>query len=377
VAVAIVGGGIAGLSAAIGLRQQGVDATIYERATDVAASQLGAGLGLAYNATRVLRKLGLLDQVLEVGWRTDRFEFCDARGRLLSGWEVAEGEVQLGITRKALHELLVRAAGPDALAAGKTCTAFSDQDGSVNATFDDGTAVETNLLLGADGLRSVVRAQLHGEQAPRYAGFSVLRSVVPATEENPPLTPGIVRLFWGPGASFGMYHVGPGIVYIFGWRKGPEGEHVERGQRKQEWLHRYREWSPEINALIERTEEESIHQTDIFDRPPVERWGRGRVSLVGDAAHAMTFNMGQGACQAFEDTAQLTRAVAGHGETPEALRAYEDGRKERADQYTKASARASNLSVMGNPLGWRLRNLVLRAAAKRVSKGEEMLKIEV
>ena len=376
-AVVIVGGGIAGLSAAIGLRREGIDATIYERAEDVTASQLGAGLGLAYNATRVLRKLGLLDEVLEVGWRTDRFEFCDANGRVLSGWGVAEGEVQLGVTRKSLHEVLLRAAGGDALVPAKTCTRFDEDESSVSASFDDGTSARGELLIGADGLRSVVRAQLHGEAPPRYAGFSVLRSVVPADEPDPPLPPGVVRLFWGPGASFGMYHVGPGIVYIFGWQKGPEGEHVERGRRKQEWLDRYRDWSPEINALIERTEEESIHQTDIYDRPPVERWGAGRVTLAGDAAHAMTFNMGQGACQGFEDTAVLIQALTEHGETTEGLRAYEDGRKARADQYTKASARASNLSVMVNPLGWRLRNLVLRGASKRVSKGEEALKIEV
>jgi 2-polyprenyl-6-methoxyphenol hydroxylase-like FAD-dependent oxidoreductase len=354
-----------------------VEATVYERAGDVAASQLGAGLGLAYNATRVLRKLGLLDEVLEAGWRTERFEFCDAKGRLLSGWGVLEGEVQLGITRKALHEILLRAVGADGIRPGKVCTGFADEDDAVTVSFEDGTTVRGDLLLGADGLRSTVRAQLHGDEPPRYAGFNVLRSVVATPEERPPLPPGVVRLFWGAGASFGMYHVGPGMVYIFGWRKGPEGVHLDRGERKQEWLDRYRDWAPEIDALVERTENETIHQTDIYDRPPLERWGAGRASLAGDAAHAMTFNMGQGACQAFEDTAVLARAVGEHGETAGALRAYEDARRERAVQYTKASARASSLSVMGNPLGWRLRNLVLRGAAKRVSKGEEMLKIEV
>ena len=259
----------------------------------------------------------------------------------------------------------------------KACTRFEQGEKSATALFEDGTKVEADLLIGADGLRSVVRSQIHGEHPPRYAGFSVLRSLVPAREDDPPLPPGLCRIFWGVGQSLGTYHVGPGIVYIFGWRKAPEGVHVPRGQRKQEWLARYQDWSPEIPKLLERMEEAAIHQTDIYDRLPVERWGEGRVSLVGDAAHPMTFNMGQGACQGLEDVAVLWRTIPSHGETAAALRAYEDERRERIKTFTTQSARIADVSVLDHPLGWRVRNLLFRIFGRGAARGQKALQIEV
>jgi 2-polyprenyl-6-methoxyphenol hydroxylase-like FAD-dependent oxidoreductase len=375
-AVTIVGGGIAGLTAARALRQSGIEATVFERAEDVAASQIGAGLGLAYNATRVLRRLGLADQVRAAGVVTERNEFCDWKGKVLSYWDVPDGELQLGVTRKALHEILVGSLGADALVPGKNCTGFEEEDSAVTARFEDGTSETRALLIGADGLRSVVRAQLHGDQPPRYAGFSVLRVLVPAPDEK--LVPtGVFRLLWGRGACFGLYHVAPGTVYTFGWKKGPEGEHIPRGQRKDALREMFRGWAPETQALIEASEEENIHQTDINDRPPRSDWGTGRVSLAGDAAHAMTFNVGQGACQGLEDSVYLARAVGAHGETPEALRAYESERADRTKDFTKMSARAARLSLIENRVLFGLRQRILRDVGKRISKAEHKLMIDV
>jgi 2-polyprenyl-6-methoxyphenol hydroxylase-like FAD-dependent oxidoreductase len=285
--------------------------------------------------------------------------------------------VQLGITRKTLHEILVGALAPGTLVHDKTCTRVDQDASSVTASFEDGSTAEGALLVGADGLRSTRRGQIHGATEPRYAGYSVLRTLVPADEREPPLPRGVFRLFWGTGASFGMYHVGPGVVYIFGWKQGPEGVHVPPGQRKQELLDRHRDWAPEVVALIERSEEDSIQQTDIYDRPPVFPWGEGRVTLAGDAAHAMTFNMGQGACQGIEDSAVLARAVARHGEEPQALRAYEEERRNTARKLAQMSYRVGRLSVMPNRLGCAIRNRLMRmssvfvnAAAKRAAAGK-------
>jgi 2-polyprenyl-6-methoxyphenol hydroxylase-like FAD-dependent oxidoreductase len=363
-------------SAAIALRRAGVEATVYERAEDVTAGQLGAGLGLAYNATRVLRRIGLLEPVQEVAATTKHFEFRNWKGRLLSQWTVPEGEVQLGVTRKALHRVLVDSVPADALVAGKTCVRFDQDDSSATASFEDGTTAHGELLIGADGLRSTVRAQIHGEEAPRYAGFSVLRTVVPVTDDDSPLPAGVFRLLWGPGACFGMYHVGSGVVYIFGWQREKEGVHLPRGRRKETFVERFRGWSPEAVALIERSDESAIHQTDIYDRPPVHPWGEGRVSLAGDAAHAMTFNMGQGACQGMEDAPVLARALQADGQTPAALRAYESERRERADQFTKNSARVAKMSIMRGPAS-AIRNVLLKGVGKRISRGEQLLMIDV
>jgi 2-polyprenyl-6-methoxyphenol hydroxylase-like FAD-dependent oxidoreductase len=203
--------------------------------------------------------------------RGQRFEFHDANGDLLSSWEISEGEWQFGVTRKALHKLLLDALPADAVVCGKTCTGF-EQDGSVTARFSDGSSFDAEALIGADGLRSMVRAQIHGLQRPRYAGFSVLRCLVPADGDDP-LPRGVFRMFWGRGACIGMYHVAPDVVYTFGWWPDREGEHVEPGQRKQALLAAFGDFSREAPELIEGMREEEIHQTDIYHRRPLKSWG--------------------------------------------------------------------------------------------------------
>ena len=374
--ILVVGAGIAGLTAAIALQRARIEAMVYERVGDVSAGQIGAGLGLAYNATDVLRDLGLLDTALERGARTTLMEFRNAKGKPLLSWAIPDGQVQIGITRRALHEILVGALEPGTLLHEKTFTGVDQDDASVTASFEDGSTAQGSLLIGADGLRSTLRDQMHGEAEPSYAGYSALRALVPAEEADPPLPRGVFRLFWGTGASFGMYHTGPGVIYIFGWQKGPESEHLSPGQRKQALLDRYRDWAPEVVALIERAEEDMIQQTGIYDRPPRFPWGDGRVTLAGDAAHAMTFNMGQGACQGIEDSAVLAQVVTRDGEEPQALRAYEEERRKTARRMTLMSRRVGGLSVLPNRVGCAARNVAMRVASvfvrvsgKRTSAG--------
>jgi 2-polyprenyl-6-methoxyphenol hydroxylase-like FAD-dependent oxidoreductase len=374
--VVIIGGGIAGLSTAIALRRVGIDATVYDRVPDLAASQIGAGLGLSYNATRVLKALGLLDAVAGVGERGDKFEFRTWKGDLLSQWSTDPQEVQLFATREALYRVLVGALPPDKVVTGKNCVGFVEQDPYVMAVFEDGTTARGRLLIGADGLRSLIRAKTI-DDPPRYAGFSVLRCVVPATGGDDPLPRRMLRLLWGPGGCFGMYHVAPRQAYIFGWREAPEGERVPRGRRKEEFLERYREWAPETRALIQRASEEAIHQTDIYDRPPVKTWSRGRITLVGDAAHAMTFTMGQGAAQGLEDAVVLARCIGSEGETPKALEMYEAERLPRAAKFIRTSARISRMSIMSNPGALKMRDHILAKASTNMTKADAELKIDL
>jgi 2-polyprenyl-6-methoxyphenol hydroxylase-like FAD-dependent oxidoreductase len=374
-AVAIVGGGVVGLTGAIALREAGLEATVYDRVEDVAAAQIGAGLGLAFNATRVLRRLGLLDRLQQVGSRLERFEFRSWNGKLLSTWGVPEGEDQFGVTRKALHELLVDALPAEAIVCRKTCVGYEQDDDSATALFEDGTSVRSDVLVGADGLRSTIRAQSLGEERPRYAGFSVVRCLVPVDGDDP-LPRGVFRMLWGRGACMGMYHVAPGVVYPFGWWPGEEGAHVERGTRKAELLERFADWSPEVPALINGMQEEDIHQTDIHDRPAAERWGEERVTLAGDAAHPMTFNMGQGACQGIEDVLALARCLATDSDVPSALRSYEAERIPRTTKFTNDSARVARMSLVDGAIKFRLRNIALKAVGHNIARGNKILKID-
>jgi 2-polyprenyl-6-methoxyphenol hydroxylase-like FAD-dependent oxidoreductase len=374
-AVAIVGGGVVGLTAAVALREAGLEATVYDRVDDVAAAQIGAGLGLAFNATRVLRRLGLLDRLREVGSPLERFEFRSWNGKLLSHWGVPEGEAQFGVTRKALHELLVDALPTEAVVCGKTCLGYEQDESAATALFEDGTSARSDVVVGADGLRSTTRAQTLGEEPPRYAGFSVVRCLVPVSGDDP-LPRGVFRMLWGRGACMGMYHVAPGVVYPFGWWPSPEGEHVEHGSRKEALRERFGDWSPEVPALIEGMREEEIHQTDIYDRPPADRWGEGRVTLAGDAAHPMTFNMGQGACQGIEDALVLARCLATEHDVPVALRRYAQERIPRTTKFTEDSARVARMSLVGGAIKYRLRNVALKAVGRNIARGNKILKID-
>jgi 2-polyprenyl-6-methoxyphenol hydroxylase-like FAD-dependent oxidoreductase len=374
-AVAIVGGGVVGLTAAVALREAGLEATVYDRVDDVAAAQIGAGLGLAFNATRVLRRLGLLDRLQEVAAPLERFEFRSWDGKLLSKWGVPEGEAQFGVTRKALHELLVDALPAETIVCGKTCIGYEQDGSSATALFEDGTSARGDIVVGADGLRSTIRAQALGEEQPRYAGFSVVRCLVTVGEDNP-LPRGVFRMLWGRGACLGMYHVAPGVVYPFGWWPSAEGAHVEHGSRKEELLERFSDWSPEVPELIEGMTEEKIHQTDIYDRPPAESWGEGRVTLAGDAAHPMTFNMGQGACQGMEDALVLARCLATEPDVPAALSRYERERIPRTAKFTEDSRRVARMSLVDGAIKYRLRNVALRAVGRNIARGNKILKID-
>jgi 2-polyprenyl-6-methoxyphenol hydroxylase-like FAD-dependent oxidoreductase len=373
-AVAIVGGGVVGLTGALALREAGIEAIVYDKVDDVAEAQIGAGLGLAPNGTRVLGRLGLVEGLREVGAQGKRFEFRDANGDLLSSWEISEGEWQFGVTRKALHELLVDALPADAIVCGRTCTGF-EHDGSVIARFSDGSSVDAAALIGADGLRSTIRAQIHGPQRPRYAGFSVLRCLVPVDGDDP-LPRGVFRMFWGRGACIGMYHVAPDVVYTFGWWPGREGEHVEPGRRKQALLAAFGDFSREAPELIEGMREEEIHQTDIYQRRPLKSWGDGRVTLAGDAAHPMTFNMGQGACQGIEDALELARCLAADDDVPAALQRYEELRIPRTTKFTKLSSKIAWIGLFKNPVAYRVRKLMLRNVGRNVERGEKLLKFD-
>ena len=131
--------------------------------------------------------------------------------------------------------MLADALPADALVSDKTCTSYELQENAASAIFADGTSFTADALIGADGLRSVVRTQTLGRESPSYAGFSVLRCLVPVSGDDP-LPRGVFRLFWGPGACIGMYHVATDLVYTFGWWPSPEGAHVEHGARKQALL---------------------------------------------------------------------------------------------------------------------------------------------
>ena len=363
--VAVAGGGIGGLTAAIALRRAGFEVVVFERAAEL--GEVGAGLLLAANAQKALAKIGLAEAVSSLGTSASAAEIRSWRGEMLVSIPAAELEEKIGTPSAAVHRadlqvLLAREVGERTMRLGTEVRAFEQDESDVGVLLADGSRESADVLVGADGLRSRVRAGLFGSEEPRYAGYTAWRAVVKPKEELLPWGAGFES--WGRGARFGCAHIGDGRVYWFATANAPEGEKDGPpgglAGAKAKLLHLFSRWHRPVADLVEAAEEGAILRTDIYDREPLgERWGEGEVTLLGDAAHPMTPNLGQGACQAIEDAVVLARCLGEGGATAESLRRYERLRSARVAMLVRRSRRIGLVGQVKNPAICWLRERVL------------------
>jgi 2-polyprenyl-6-methoxyphenol hydroxylase-like FAD-dependent oxidoreductase len=203
-----------------------------------------------------------------------------------------------------------------------------------------------DLVIGADGINSVVRAGLLSDGRPRYAGYTAWRAVARIPESLVPA--GYCWETWGRGVRFGITRIGQGRVYWWAAKNAPEGG--RDSDAKAALLETYRDWASPVPQIIEMTARDAIFRNDIIDRVPVHGWSRGRVTLLGDAAHPTTPNLGQGGCQAIEDGVVLAKKLIGTTDVGAALRSYEHSRYARAAAVTRASWRFGVAGHWENPL---------------------------
>jgi 2-polyprenyl-6-methoxyphenol hydroxylase-like FAD-dependent oxidoreductase len=355
--VSIIGGGIGGLAAACALQRRGIEVTLFERNPEL--REIGAGLTLWSNGVQVLRHLGLADALAAVSARLTRFECWSWRGKRLGSLrldsiERRAGAPSVGIHRADLLRLLAGTVDTESIHVHAHCIGFGQEQGPVIARFADGHEQQADLLVGADGLYSVIREQLLGKQPPRYSGYTCWRGV--ALFEDSRVSPGISSETWGRGRRFGMLPIGNGRVYWYATLNCPAGEQDREGERKARLSGLFGDWRGPIGRLIEATEEQAILRNDLFDRRPVRHWGRGRVTLLGDAAHPPTPNLGQGACQALEDALVLAGCLSDQREPVAALRAYEARRWKRSAAIIKQSALFGKIGQWEQPLLCSLRD---------------------
>lgn len=352
----VVGGGIAGLSATLALRQSGIEAVAYERAS--ALREVGAGITLWPNATDVLRHLGVLSTVEANAGRIDTVSVRDSNGQTLLRFRIRGHDAPALCAHRA--ELLdaLRAALPaKAVRLGKALENIHEHSSRVRAQFADGTEVATPLVVGADGIRSTVRALLLHDGSPRYAGRSVWRAVAPTPSS---FEPSSSVETWGDGIRFGLIDAGADRVYWYAVQKRLPGEVRDQpAKAKAALLAALRGWPASVLSAVESTPAEAILRDDVYDRPPSRPWHRGRVVMIGDAVHPMTPDLGQGGCMAVEDAAALARTLSGNQELERALEAFVGGRYARTAWVTRQSRLAGRIGQAGGAAA-QIRNFAAR-----------------
>ncbi len=362
--VIVIGAGIAGLTAAIALRKAGVEVEIYERVREL--REVGAGISLWANAIRALDRLGLGDAIRARSVAYSRTALRRSDGRVIVESPLEEIVARLGAVMVVLHraELLaiLRAPVEDAIRLDHECIGLSEDGNSVVARFANGHEARADALVGADGIRSVVRSQLHPGEPIRYSGYTAWRSVTRFDTAGLPTGES-----WGPGRRFGIVPMSGGQVYWFATRNAPPGQLDPPGRVKHNLLELFGAWHAPIPDLIRASDESAILRNDIVDRDPLARWGAGRVTLIGDAAHPMTPNLGQGGCQGIEDALVLARSLSTHSPVEAALRGYETQRIARTTPIVLRSRQIGRIGQLENSIARGLRDFVLGAVPARTA----------
>ncbi len=346
ISLAIVGGGIGGLSAALSLLKVGANVDVYEQAGTL--TEVGAGIQISPNASRILHRAGLAEALAETGVKPLAFHqrrWSD--GRTLLRAPLAEAmEATFGFPYYQMHRAdvlaaLVRALPEERLHVGHRFTSLVNRSDRVEAEFENGTRISVDALVGADGIHSGVRRILFGTEAPRFTGCVAYRGLVPAERLAHLNLEATAALWMGPGKHFVHYFVRRkrlvNFVAIIERDVWTRESWTDRGEIADA-LAAFEGWHPQVRSILSAVDETFLWA--LFDRQPMPRWSLGRVTLLGDACHAMLPFMAQGAAQAIEDGATLAACLTDVApqDLPEALRCYETRRLPRASRLQALSA---------------------------------------
>jgi len=321
----IAGAGIGGLAAGVALGRAGWSVRIHERATS--PRELGFGLLLAPNALSALRELGVADAVVNRPVAGSGIEIRRLSGRLIRRFDMPASLPTIVALRSELHGALLTAIGDDAWRLGSEVESFSDETGRVRVRFRDGSTDTARLLIGADGVASVIRRQLHpGEPSPRPSGFCAVRGV--AYGVGPHLRDLTAVGYLDDGIEAATARAGHDAVY---WylsmlsRDNPADSRTPAAILTRLMAR----FEPSLTAIVSATTPDDMRFDELFARDPLPWWGRGRVTLLGDAAHPVLPHTGQGAALGLEDAVSLGHALSAGVDVERALRRYEESRMRR------------------------------------------------
>jgi 2-polyprenyl-6-methoxyphenol hydroxylase-like FAD-dependent oxidoreductase len=343
----IIGAGIGGLTTAIALAQKGIEITVYEQASEL--KEVGAGIWVAPNGLNVFNKLGFAGEIIESGKELRHISIVDLKGKsisIINGKKVKakHGFTTTAISRTVLHNILISKVNKDTIVLSKRLKAYSQNQQGVSVEFEDGTKATADFLILADGVNSVGRSQLLGNKTLRYAGQTCWRFVTPFNfpkEEN-----GNMYETWSnkKGLRVGYSQINEKEVYVFIINYTTAGNKDNIATVKQDLLALCHEFPEIIKQMISAVAPEIIIRNDIYDFKPISNWVDGKVALLGDAAHATTPNLGQGACQAIEDAYVIAEQLSSSLSIEQCLKNYQAKRINKATFITNTSWRFSQIT---------------------------------
>ena len=337
VQIAIIGGGIGGLTTAIALQHFGFESHVFEQAP--ALHDVGAAIAIWPNAMRVLAGLGLADKILAKAGVMEEIRWVDQNGWLINSVPISNSEFPaVALHRADLQNTLLHELPPSLIHLGHQLIDLRQQAGKMIATFANGHSTEADFLIGADGIHSRVRAQLLNDGDPVDRGYTIWRGI--SAKFPSAIPPATAVEFQGRGKRFGIGPVGLGRV---GWWASANGAITKEVSRL------FEDWYPPVLELIESTPTASIIKNSALDRPPNKIWGRGRMTLLGDAIHPTTPDLGQGGCLAIEDAFVLARCFNKYSASDAALRNYERSRYKRTSTLSKYSRYYGTIGQWENP----------------------------
>ena len=371
--VAIIGGGIGGLTAANALSQAGIEVAVYEAAAEL--REIGAGVALHANAMRVLRAIGVEDGVRKVAGRSEWAVTRNGKtGRVISKTSRKQQAAAFGLQSATVHradllDVLADALPPGLVTLGKRCTRVEPDGATAVARFADGSEIEADVIIGADGIHSAVRTSLFGPDDPRFTGKICYRSVIPTAAVSGSSPSPDNGQWLGPHGTIVLYPLrGEELINVV-------CHYDDDGYRHESWitecsreevLERYAGWHESLLRLFAAGN--TWYKWALYDRDPIPRWTRGRVTLLGDAAHPMLPYLGQGACQALEDGAVLATALTAEAADPlTGLARYERTRRPRASRVVLTARERGLSNHLASPWATMRRDLLI-AVRRRLNR---------
>lgn len=363
----IVGGGIAGLCAAIGLAKVGIEAHVYESAIELKG--IGAGFGLAANAMQALEHLGLKDEIVPIGHYLASYNVLDQKGNILVEPDTRSisqkyQQDNFAIHRADLHQFLLSKIPNGQVHLGKRAVSFEREGEDIQVYFADGSHVRGQALLIADGVHSALRQQLIPASAPRYSGYTCWR----ATIDNSSIQLSKGTETWGSKGRFGMTPLVNNRIYWYACINTEAQNPVLKNWKTKELLENFKDYHAPIPTILSETKDSELIANDIIDIEPLQQLAFDNILLLGDAGHATTPNLGQGACQAIEDVAVLVDELQTAASVNLAFQGFEKRRLDRVNYICNTSWRIGKIAQWENPFLIGMRNFGLKIMPNRMKQ---------